>query len=322
LKETFPHHALQREYQAAMKQHLAEGGETALAQAYKLGRKALEQGLGVVDMGVLYHRALQAVLGPARTPVECVEALKLLEKFFVESLSPFEMTHRGYRDAHVALRRLNEMLENDAKRIAHALHDESGQLLVATHLALEELARELQPCLHGKLQKVQAALEEMEEQLRRLSREIRPAALDDLGLLPALEHLAEGFSKRTKLAIEVRGSAERGLPPLVEIALYRAVQEALTNVAKHARATRVTIHVQQSPRSMICCSIQDDGKGFDVSRALAAGIEGGLGLPGIQERFKALGGSVEIQSSAGSGTEIRIQVPLGSFHADSDRFSR
>src|SRR2546425_13300831 len=97
------------------------------------------------------------------------------------------MTHRGFREGVAALRRLNEMLEEEARRIAHALHDEAGRLLVSVHLALQEAAGGLPPRVRDRLEKVREPLDEIEKHLRRLSHELRPTILDDLGLLPALE---------------------------------------------------------------------------------------------------------------------------------------
>src|SRR5439155_9428657 len=106
-------------------------------------------------------------------------------RFLAESLSPFEMTHRSFQDAIAALRRLNEMLEEEARRIAHALHDEAGQLLVSVHLAVKEIADGLPPRARDQLMKIRAPLGEVERHLRRLSHELRPTVLDDLGLVPS-----------------------------------------------------------------------------------------------------------------------------------------
>ncbi|MGH9446536.1 MAG: sensor histidine kinase, partial [Terriglobia bacterium] len=234
---------LLRECEAVMRTHLEKGGEATLEQGYELGRKALDQGLGVVDMGAIYQRALAEVLASVPTRPACLRAVKSLEGLFVETLSPYEMTHRGYRDAHATLRRLNELLEDEAKRIAHALHDESGQLLVAVYIAIEELACELPHNFHGKIQSVRTALDEMEEQLRNLSRELRPPLLDDLGLMPALEFLIQGFANRTKLEVALKGSTGARVPAPVEFAIYRIVHEALTNINKHAKASRALIQI-------------------------------------------------------------------------------
>ena len=304
-----PFQALLRQYTHALEDHLAGGGETALQEAYELGRRALAEGLGVLDLASVHYEALMTMLLQRSVTEDFTLTVKAAANFFAESLSPFEMTHRGYREANIALRHLNEMLEEEAKRIAHALHDEAGQLLASVHLALEEVARELPPPAGDRLQKIRGLLDQIEMQLRRLSHELRPTILDDLGLFPALEFLATGISARTRVPISVEGSPEKRLPHVIETALYRIVQEALTNVTKHAQATRVTVCLQREDQ-MVRCSIRDNGIGFDSAVVLAPRIERGLGFVGIQERLNSLGGKLQIVSFPGRGTELLITIPL------------
>ena len=304
-----PFQALLRQYTHALEDHLAGGGETALQEAYELGRRALAEGFGVLDLASVHYEALMTMLLQRTFTEDFTLTVKAAANFFAESLSPFEMTHRGYREANIALRHLNEMLEEEAKRIAHALHDEAGQLLASVHLSLEEVARELPPPAGDRLQKVRGLLDQIEVQLRRLSHELRPTILDDLGLLPALEFLASGISARTRVPISVEGSSEKRLPQVIETALYRIVQEALTNVTKHAQATRVTVCLQREDQ-MVRCSIRDDGIGCDPAVVLAPRIERGLGFVGIQERLNSLGGKLQIVSFPGQGTELLITIPL------------
>jgi signal transduction histidine kinase len=301
--------ALLRQYTHALEDHLAGGGEPALQEAYELGRRALAEGFGVLDLASVHYEALMTMLLQRTFTEDFTLTVKAAANFFAESLSPFEMTHRGYREANIALRHLNEMLEEEAKRIAHALHDEAGQLLASVHLALEEVARELPPPAGDRLQKVRGLLDQIEVQLRRLSHELRPTILDDLGLLPALEFLATGISARTRVPISVEGSSEKRFPQIIETALYRIVQEALTNVTKHAQANRVTVCLQREDQ-MVRCSIRDDGIGFDPAVVLAPRIERGLGFVGIQERLDSLGGKLQIVSFPGRGTELLITIPL------------
>jgi len=132
--------------------------------------------------------------------------------------------------------------------------------------------------------------------------------LDDLGLVPALESLAEGVSKRTGVVIRIDASIEDRLPRVVETALYRILQEALTNVSKHARASQVTIHLQRAP-GMIACSVQDNGIGMDLA-AVPQRLDGGLGLIGIRERLAALRGTLSITGRPGQGTDLGVMIPL------------
>ncbi|NJD67493.1 MAG: PAS domain S-box protein [candidate division NC10 bacterium] len=208
-----------------------------------------------------------------------------------------------------ALRHLNETLEQESRRIAHALHDEAGQLLAAVDIALDEFAHELPPPAQPHLQEVKALLDQIEAQLRHVSHELRPTVLDDLGLVPALEFLAEGVSARTGLSITVEGPTTGRLPLAIETALYRTVQEALTNVTKHAQAKSVSVQVKRENRRLRC-TIRDDGIGFDASAVQTRKGERGLGLIGIRERLDALGGRLQITSAPGRGTELAITVPL------------
>ena len=299
------------QYAAALQEYLAGGGEGVLRRAYELGRQALADGLGVMEMAVLLHRALRTAGPRGRTPAERAQMAEAIEEFFLECLSPFEMAHRGAQEANSALRRLNEMLEHVAQRIAHSLHHEAGQLLASVYVALDELACDLpRGAHHERLHKIRELLNETSEQLRRLSHELRPTILDNLGLLPAVEFLAEGVSKRTGLSITVEGSIEGRAGTSIETAIYRIVQEALNNVTKHAHATSVKIRLQHDARQ-IRCSIRDDGIGFDVAGVAAGQGNYGLGLSEIRERLDALGGSLEIVSNRGQGTELRLTIPCG-----------
>ncbi len=218
--------------------------------------------------------------------------------------------------AEEALLHLNEALEEENKRIAHALHDEAGQLLASVHIVLADISRELPPATAQRLEEVRGLLNKIEEQLRHLSHELRPTILDDLGLQPALEFLADGVSKRTGLRISVDGTRGTRLPAVTETALYRIVQEALTNVTKHAQATRVEISFSREGR-VLRCAVRDDGVGFSVPTTLSRRGHPGLGLIGIQERLSAIGGSLSIVSTPGAGTELLITVPLEVPSADS-----
>lgn len=199
--------------------------------------------------------------------------------------------------------------EEEAKRIAHGLHAEAGQLLVSAHLALEEVAAELPSSARAHLQNVRNQLDQIGDQLRRLSHELRPTILDDLGLQPALHFLAQGVSTRMGIPVTVEGSTGGHLSPVIDTAIYRIVQEALTNATRHAQATRVTIQLQREAHT-IRCAVRDDGVGFDVAAVLARRGEPGLGLLGIRERLYALGGTLSITSASGRGTELRITIPI------------
>ncbi len=198
--------------------------------------------------------------------------------------------------------------EEEARRIAHELHDQTGQLLASVHIALDNLVRQV-PEQAGTVQELHGLLDRVEGQLRRLSRELRPTILDDLGLAPALEWLAQGVAQRTGLTVTVDARVER-LPPAIETALYRVIQEALTNATRHARAKSITVEVREDG-PIILAVVRDDGKGFDVDAALPRRGERGLGLISMRERVEALGGEFAIGSVPGKGTKISVTIPLG-----------
>jgi signal transduction histidine kinase len=208
-------------------------------------------------------------------------------------------------------------LEEEDPRTPPATHDEAGQLLASVHIGLAEVARDLPSHAAQRLEDVRGLLDKIEEQLRHLSHELRPTILDDLGLGPALEFLADGASRRTGLQIVVEGSPGKRLPAPTETALYRIVQEALTNVTKHAQATRVSITFVRSGR-LLRCAIRDDGVGFDVPTVLTRWGSRGLGLTGIQERLHAVGGTLDIIATPRGGTQLIISVPVEADGGESD----
>jgi signal transduction histidine kinase len=298
---------LARDYRDALYDYVACAGEAPLARAYQLGRDAIAEGRSIPDIVAIHGAALQELLAGATAASRTDALVDAAARFLAESLSSFEMTHRGYRDSLIAWRHINETLEGEISRIAHALHDESGQLLVSVHLQLAKLAREV-PLAGPHVEGCQQLLESIERQLRELSHELRPAVLDDLGWLAAIEFLAAAVTGRTRIPIEVRSRVTRRLPAAAEIALYRVVQEALTNAVRHADASRVRVEIEQRPDGLHGV-IADDGVGFEVEACIR---NGGLGLRGMRERLEAVGGSLRVISAPGGGAEIRFGLPLGS----------
>jgi len=216
----------------------------------------------------------------------------------------------SHRDRLRALMgRILRIKEEEAKRIAHGLHDEAGQLLASVHLALEEMAAELPSSARAHVEKIRNQLDRIGGQLRRLSHELRPMVLDDLGLQPALHFLAQGVSARTGIPVTVEGSTGGRLSPVIETAIYRIVQEALANATKHAQATSVRIQLQREADT-IRCAVRDDGVGFDLRAVVAKRGKPGLGLLGIRERLDALDGKCSIESAPGRGTEFLITIPI------------
>jgi PAS domain S-box-containing protein len=220
-----------------------------------------------------------------------------------------DMTDR--KNAEAALRHLNEHLEEKVKRIAHALHDEAGQLLASVYLRVAEVASELPMPGRRRVEELRTLLDQVDDQLRRLAHELRPSILDDLGVLPACRFLAEGVSKRSRLQIDVRGSTGGRLPVNIETALYRVVQEALTNVVKHAQAQSVIVQFERHGRRLKG-QIRDDGIGFDLASVMNRIGGKGLGLIGMRERLSAVAGRLDITSPPGQGTLLEFAIPLES----------
>jgi signal transduction histidine kinase len=237
---------------------------------------------------------------------------KRIERRLKESEEQYRSLYRRMASQRDALRVLSHRYlharEEEAQRIAHQLHDEAGQVTASIHLALDEIARELPRRGRMRVRQAKGYLDDVEERLRRLSHELRPTILDDLGLIPALEFLAEGFSARSGVTLRVSGSTGGRIDPVVETAIYRIVQEALANVARHACATEASIRLQRR-RDVLRCRVEDDGVGFGTASAPAA-PRSGLGLLGVRERLDALGGSLRIQSRPGRGVRLSIAVPL------------
>ncbi|GBD09582.1 Signal transduction histidine-protein kinase/phosphatase DegS [Candidatus Thermoflexus japonica] len=226
----------------------------------------------------------------------------------VEELAQQEQTRAFY------LRRIIEAQEEERRRIARELHDETGQALASLWVGLRNLEQTLDPdTLRTRLEDLYHLVDQTLNRVRRLAFELRPSVLDDLGLVAALERYIRDYRERFGIEVEMQivGLDERRIPPTIETAVYRIVQEALTNAAKHARCQRISVLLQASPR-LLSVIVEDDGCGFDVEQALQAGRESRLGLYGMRERAQLVGGTLTIESTPGQGTTIYLRVPLES----------
>lgn len=296
-------------YRQVVKNYLSsKENEGILHEAYELGRESLGNGMGLLALSNMHQDALKAELRDTSVNYDELKhrvfrAGRLLD----ELLSPFEVSRLGNQDATVALRRLYEVLEAEAKRIAHILHDESGQVLATVYLELAEIKRNVPEPVINRINHLTKLLDEVREQLRRLSHELRPLILDQLGLMPALNFLADGVKKRSGLDLSVDGTTDGRLRPSIEIVLYRTVQEALANVIRHSHASKAEVRVWID-NGVVYTSINDNGIGFEDNRS---GKQfGGLGLIGIQERVSALNGSYQFSYAPGDGTTLIVSIPL------------
>jgi PAS domain S-box-containing protein len=218
-----------------------------------------------------------------------------------------DITHR--RRAQEALQRLNQQLEREAARIAGILHDEAGQFLTSAHITLADLCEDAAPAVRERLLLVRVHLDCIEQRLREISHEIHPRIVEDLGLRDAVTFYAESFSRRTGIRVTLESLLESRYDTALESLIYRVVQEALTNVNRHAHAGNVAVDVMGGP-DRIVCSVRDDGQGFEPAALCARGVCS-LGLHVMQDRLEAVGGTLEIISAPGQGTEIRATVPVG-----------
>jgi signal transduction histidine kinase len=203
--------------------------------------------------------------------------------------------------------------EEERKRISRELHDEIAQTLVGINVHLQALTHNATHNSRGlkhKITRTQRLVEESVEIVHRFARELRPTILDDLGLIPALHSFMKEFIKRTGLRVRFTTfSGVEKLNSAQRTVLFRVAQEALTNVARHAQATRVEASIEKLPGA-VRMQIKDNGKSFEVKQVLHAKKNKSLGLLGIRERLEMVGGSFEIASAPGEGTTIQVQIPL------------
>lgn len=261
----------------------------------------LERVASAIRQGNLTARAEPATVGDPQ--------LAHLATTFNRTLDQLERDRAELRA--VASQVINAQ-EEERKRIARELHDDTAQILFAQLLRLTAL----KSSANEEVRTTAAALEEMTvealEGVRRLALELRPPALDDLGLHAALDDLAQRFSEQLSIPVELTTAGSRGrLPGAMELVLYRVAQEALTNVAKHAHAKRVTIDLERRPND-VTLTVIDDGIGFDPRHEQSGDGRGlGLGLFGMAERVTLVAGAFSIWSKPGHGTEIFAYIPLG-----------
>jgi two-component system sensor histidine kinase UhpB len=302
---------LQERATAALYRHLREANEASLHEAYEFGRAALDSGLGVLDMAVLLSRAARRP--PGADSDRWAETGSRTESFLLECLAPFEMAHRGIREANEALRQLQERRERDARRLAYDLHDQAGQMLPTLGFMIDGLRDHVPPECNGTLDRARAMVEQLAERMRRLSHELRPIVLDDFGLGPAVRFLASGVSERSRIEVRVRRASVGRFDSGIEIAVYRAIQEALQNVERHSKATRAVVDMRCDERELIC-RVYDNGRGFP-HRSNGSAQPHGFGLEAMRERLATVGGGLQLGAHSSGGAEVTIRVPLEVQHA-------
>jgi signal transduction histidine kinase len=223
-----------------------------------------------------------------------------------------EMLNRDLRSLSA---RLLAMQDEERRRIARDLHDGIGPLIAALSMnngLLAQQTKKLGPEVSEVLQQNNQLVEQLSKETRTISHLLHPPLLDEIGLLPAIRMFAEGFAERSSVKVTVELSPEIGrLPPNVEISVFRIVQECLTNVYRHSGSKTAWIKIAPSQEKLLTVQVCDEGKGMPRTNgvASAAGQNHGVGLSGMRERLRELGGTLDIQSSE-NGTTVIAAVPF------------
>jgi len=247
---------------------------------------------------------------------------KSVEESLRRSKQHYSQLLEQSRHMQAQLRLLSRQLllaqEEERKMISRELHDQIAQTLTGINVRLASLKTEALADTKGlqkKITSTQRLVEKSVDIVHRFARELRPTVLDDLGLIPALLAFMKSFTKRTGVRTHLTAfAALEQLDSTRRTVLFRVVQEALTNVARHAQASRVEVSIQKLP-GCICMKIKDDGKSFQVQRVLQAKGNKHLGLLGMRERLEMIGGSFGVESVPGKGTIVQAQIPLGNGRA-------
>jgi signal transduction histidine kinase len=274
--------------------------------------QAREHVLGVMSLVGVPERnrstfsedSLRMLTAVGREVGVAIENASLYEELRETEMLRRRLLERGY-----------ELQEEERRRIARELHDQTSQQLTSILMTLKVLgeARSL-PEVQARVEELREMAAQTLEEVHDLALALRPRLLDDLGLLAALQHYLGEFRGRSHLPVDfqVLGLENRRLSSRAETALYRIAQEALTNVMRHAQAQNVGVLLEARDTSIILI-IEDDGRGFDVSRAMGSHVhEGNLGLYGMRERAALVGGTLTIESVPGEGTSVFAQIPLNS----------
>jgi two-component system sensor histidine kinase UhpB len=234
-----------------------------------------------------------------------VEEIDRLSRSFNGLLERIEDERR--RSGTLAMR----AQEEERRRLARDLHDEVNQALTAILLRLEALSQDSPPDRADEVAELKRLVNQAMEELLNLARQLRPTALDDHGLMPAIETQLKRFSARTGIEVRVSTDGEPDtLPEDVQTAVYRILQEALANVSRHAGATAVAVEMEVGDERLEL-RIRDDGAGFDPASVVRDSIDGpgaGLGLSGMAERARLAGGELDIRSAPGGGTTVSLRI--------------
>jgi signal transduction histidine kinase len=283
----------------------------------KTHRTAREANLRLNEMiGRLHRRSADLKVSNRQLKKEIVRrksveaSLRNSEQHYSKLL---EQSHQLQEQLRHLSRQLLLSQEEERKRISRELHDEIAQTLTSINVrlaALKVAATVNTKDLQKKISSTQRMVEKSVDIVHRFARELRPTVLDDLGLIPALHTFVKHFSKQSRVHVRltVYAAVER-LDSVQRTVLYRIAQEALTNVARHARASRVDVSIQKLRRA-VGVTIKDNGKAFQVERVLRTKKNKRLGLLGMRERVEMVGGRLRVESAPGKGTTIHAEIPF------------
>lgn len=287
---------------------------TPIEQTHRAAREANGQ---LVELNqALHQRSVDLTASNRRLQQEILQR-KSVEQSLRKSEQHYSQLLAQSRHMQEQLRLLSRQLlsaqEEERKMISRELHDQIAQTLTGINVRLASLKTETTANTKGlqkKISSTQRLVEKSVDIVHRFARELRPTVLDDLGLIPALHSFMKNFTARTgvRTSLTAFAAVER-LDTAKRTVLFRVAQEALTNVARHAQASRVEVSIQKL-RDRICMKIKDDGKSFDVERVLHLKGNGRLGLLGMRERLEMVGGRFAVESAPGKGTTIRAQIPF------------
>ncbi|HEX4956444.1 MAG TPA: GAF domain-containing protein [Thermoanaerobaculia bacterium] len=244
------------------------------------------------------------------------EAMSSQASVAVENAVLFEQMQASTARMQMLSRRLVEVQESERRHIARELHDEAGQALVSLRFGLRLLEREIDGggSVTGRVAELMQRTDAVIDGLHRLAADLRPASLDHLGLEAALRQYSRSTASKfgLELHFKARGLTGERLPAVVETALYRVAQEAMTNVVRHAHATRLDVLVERRGE-WVMVMVEDDGVGFEPTQAQRGDH---FGLLGLRERAEALGGTLTVESAPGAGTTVVVEVPSADPYPD------
>ena len=279
----------------------------ALLAACRLGPdEAIEYAIDITDSKVAEHELRHARDNLDVRVQERTAELEAVAGALRDEILDGQRTEMARQEL---LRRIVTAQEEERRRLSRELHDEIGQLVTALLLGLRSLATNRGTS--AAVEKLHELAESIGREVHEIALRLRPTALDDLGLARTLANYVDEWSHRTRIAVDFHSSGWAGerLPSHLETTLYRIVQEALTNVVKHAGATRVSVILERQPDQVITI-VEDNGRGFDAAALRAATSLQRLGVVGMEERAGLVDGRLKIESTPNGGTTVFVRIPL------------